>query len=773
MRRLLMLVTILLSLSVLSEAQTTTTITGTVRDLSNALVTSGKVMFTLKPSTDATVSGAARFTPGAPIVCRVQANGTILANDNIAACTIMKNTALTPAGTFYQVDMCPYNACTAKFNMYATATSLDISTVTPTPATSPLYNTVDTFSDQTIAGNKTFTGVSTFSGGIAGNLSLSGNIAFSGTNTHSGTESFVNNTVAKQNGIVFVDGSTYALTTAGIQAAVNAACNGTVLGAVVIPPGTISLGTTGISVPNNCDVSGAGQTATMLQLTVTAATTHFVNASSTPSKIRIHDLTLDGSSGVSLSEGCIGMNQVSSPTDITIERVTCQNVGASAFNITGTAANPGNRIKVLHSRVINAGLGPGAGQLYGILISFDRHVAVMDNEIANGGITTGIVAFSSINASSGSAITDIQIVGNRIHDLTLNGVTGGAIDAGRAVQVVVSNNIMWNLQDGGCVTFESVWGGLISGNACSVADTILTGGPVTIKIPDTTQSGEVATQDVVISGNTIVDNSAVATTNNGITVNGAARNVSIIGNTLSYPSQPTSGVYSIYLQVGTGDANIAAASQNFCSVFSITGNTIVGRSGGGVVLNGIGVQQVAAGCIVDQVTVNNNTVNGVNAGLVVFSASASNGITHLYMHDNTVEGNTSGTVTDGKTYASFFYWNNNPPNGTGIQGNNLPPLVTKFNAGFNADGPGFKHARFGATTATAAAAGAVTTNTFSWTTAFADANYTVTCSGVNPTGTPALSISAVQIAASVTVKTTAITAIASNFAAVDCVAVHD
>jgi hypothetical protein len=77
------------------------------------------------------------------------------------------------------------------------------------------------------------------------------------------------------------------------------------------------------------------------------------------------------------------------------------------------------------------------------------------------------------------------------------------------------------------------------------------------------------------------------------------------------------------------------------------------------------------------------------------------------------------------------------------------------------------------TTATAGTAGAVSTNTFTWTTAFADANYTVNCTGVNPTGTPALSISADPIAASVTVKTTAITAVASSFAAVDCVAVHD
>jgi hypothetical protein len=94
-------------------------------------------------------------------------------------------------------------------------------------------------------------------------------------------------------------------------------------------------------------------------------------------------------------------------------------------------------------------------------------------------------------------------------------------------------------------------------------------------------------------------------------------------------------------------------------------------------------------------------------------------------------------------------------------------------AGVSADGSGFKHARFGITCSTAASAGSSCTTTYPWPTAFPDANYTVSCIGVAPTGTPILSLNAAPVAASVTVNVIAATAVVSGFEAVDCVAVHD
>ncbi len=50
----------------------TTTYTGTIKDPSNTVVTSGKIVFTLKPGIDTTVADNARFVPQA-INCKITA----------------------------------------------------------------------------------------------------------------------------------------------------------------------------------------------------------------------------------------------------------------------------------------------------------------------------------------------------------------------------------------------------------------------------------------------------------------------------------------------------------------------------------------------------------------------------------------------------------------------------------------------------------------------------------------------------------------------------
>jgi hypothetical protein len=59
----------------------------------------------------------------------------------------------------------------------------------------------------------------------------------------------------------------------------------------------------------------------------------------------------------------------------------------------------------------------------------------------------------------------------------------------------------------------------------------------------------------------------------------------------------------------------------------------------------------------------------------------------------------------------------------------LKAADTIFNVGIGNNGTGFKHKRGIAGCATSASAGAFCTTTFSWATPFADANYTVSCSG--------------------------------------------
>jgi hypothetical protein len=101
----------------------TTTITGVIDDLTVNPVTSGKGVFTLKPSVDTTISGNARFTPGQPVTCYIQSNGTLLNAAQTGSCTVVTNTSLTPAGTSYRVDICPYFSCSSSFNFYAINTT--------------------------------------------------------------------------------------------------------------------------------------------------------------------------------------------------------------------------------------------------------------------------------------------------------------------------------------------------------------------------------------------------------------------------------------------------------------------------------------------------------------------------------------------------------------------------------------------------------------------------------------------------------------------------
>jgi hypothetical protein len=78
-------------------AAQTTTITGTIKDLTQANVTSGKVTFTLQPSRDTTISGLARFSPR-QVVCLIDGTGAVKAQDGVSVCTVTSNTALQPPG---------------------------------------------------------------------------------------------------------------------------------------------------------------------------------------------------------------------------------------------------------------------------------------------------------------------------------------------------------------------------------------------------------------------------------------------------------------------------------------------------------------------------------------------------------------------------------------------------------------------------------------------------------------------------------------------------
>lgn len=88
-------------------------------------------------------------------------------------------------------------------------------------------------------------------------------------------------------------------------------------------------------------------------------------------------------------------------------------------------------------------------------------------------------------------------------------------------------------------------------------------------------------------------------------------------------------------------------------------------------------------------------------------------------------------------------------------------------------GSGLKHQRFGASCTTGAVAGNTCTSAYSWTTTFADANYTVSCIGVSATGTNSIMTVSAKSASQVTVTLQTPNNNAASFGEVDCIAFHD
>lgn len=115
--------------------------------------------------------------------------------------------------------------------------------------------------------------------------------------------------------------------------------------------------------------------------------------------------------------------------------------------------------------------------------------------------------------------------------------------------------------------------------------------------------------------------------------------------------------------------------------------------------------------------------------------------------------------------------------GSAATGTRLDGAITidgglTLNSGMAADGSGFKHKRFGASCTTGTTAGNSCTTAYTWTTAFADSSYTVSCNGVNAVNGPVWDVES-KTAAGFTFRVYTIVALASSYGEVDCIAVHD
>jgi hypothetical protein len=106
------------------------------------------------------------------------------------------------------------------------------------------------------------------------------------------------------------------------------------------------------------------------------------------------------------------------------------------------------------------------------------------------------------------------------------------------------------------------------------------------------------------------------------------------------------------------------------------------------------------------------------------------------------------------------------------------PVITNptINSGVS-QGSGVKHQRFGASCTTGAAIGAACNSTYTWTSPFADANYSVVCTGDGRAGgalgEPVVINTNSTGASTFLLSIAAFSAAAAQFPAVDCIAFHD
>jgi hypothetical protein len=208
-------------------------------------------------------------------------------------------------------------------------------------------------------------------------------VVFNGGNTHNGTETFDNININK---VIYWDGSmAYPFTTVGLQAAINASCNGTVPGKVVLPPfpanGVI---TAQINVPSLCWIDGAGKYSTVLQASGSLNTD--IIGVGPSAHVRLTNFGIDGNRS--------------------------DNSGTNAYTFHGVD------VGVNASDIVLDGMRVSNVRDQGIwIINGTSHVVITNCEIDHVGTLSGSAYGVNIFSNASPGIVDIRIgPNNMLHD---------------------------------------------------------------------------------------------------------------------------------------------------------------------------------------------------------------------------------------------------------------------------------------------------------------------------------------------------------------------
>jgi hypothetical protein len=202
---------------------------------------------------------------------------------------------------------------------------------------------------------------------------------------------------------ITVDGARYPATLAGIRSAITAACNGTVSGKVILPPGTYP-GNSPLILPSHCTLLGSGSDQTIISFTPSALADFLVQSSVT-SDVEIGNLSFRGNSNAARAIQFIAVTS-GSIHDLKISGFTAMpsaGVGTMIYVIRASS-------DVTIERNVLTGNGPGPNKnsdaiTVGIKNDGINRVRVNRNRIE---------ASFSLNAISVHDCTDCEVTENTI-----------------------------------------------------------------------------------------------------------------------------------------------------------------------------------------------------------------------------------------------------------------------------------------------------------------------------------------------------------------------
>lgn len=385
------------------------------------------------------VTGWAQYAQNVPLVTGATPHAL-----NTSFCSVYLSDQLIPTGTYYTVNLvnkngsqisgypqswCMYGGAGATINVSNGAPTGNCSTsgvFYPTPIFANPPNTLV----QSIAGGLNLGGGLSISGNLIGILNVTAQSFFTGLTFLNGTTS-----VTKLNHTVYVDGVIYSLSSAGIQAAIAAACNGTIPGRVILSPtgaGQFVTGLTGqITGVSNCTISGPGGQRLILQVAGSYSASPFLLISGV-SHFRLEGVGLDAT-GNTNSLDAIDANNSS---DVVLSDVLVSNWPAGngiVFNNTNYSALQDSEI----TRIGPALPSLGASVL---LQSGSSHNKLLRNKIHDGNI--GVLIYNATAITEDNVIAENQVYSNA-NDGTLSQASsplGGMIRGTRLENNEISCN---------------------------------------------------------------------------------------------------------------------------------------------------------------------------------------------------------------------------------------------------------------------------------------------------------------------------------------------